>query len=426
MELLVVVFIAGYILIAFERKLRVEKSAIALILGISLWVLVALMEGGHGASEALAAGIGDIAGIVFFLLGAMTIVEVIDRHDGFSFISSRIKTRNSIAIVWILSFLAFSLSAILDNLTTTIVMITLARKLVVSREDRMMLAGMIVIAANAGGAFSPIGDVTTTMLWIGGQISAPVIIRRLFFPALISLVIPLIAATVVLVLGRSRGAGETAPVAEVVSDTSEKPANAETTFVFLLGVALLVAVPVFKILTGLPPWLGILGALGILWLATDILHRGKEASQRTLLSPTQAFTRIDLPSLVFFIGILLAISALEHGELLHRLAEILSHRFPDQRLVMFILGIFSSIVDNVPLVAGAMGMFSLATYPMDHVLWESLAFCAGTGGSLLIIGSAPGVVAMGLEGLSFGWYLKRIAPMALLGYLAGVATLFLS
>jgi Na+/H+ antiporter NhaD/arsenite permease-like protein len=290
-----------------------------------------------------------------------------------------------------------------------------------------MLAGMTVVAANAGGAFSPIGDVTTTMLWIGGQISAGGVIRRLFLPSVISILIPLLAAS--FLLSRRRDAVQ--PSVEAMTESAPEhgagptAARREGVLVFFLGVALLVAVPVFKILTGLPPWAGILGALGILWLVTDLIHRGKAEEARTVLGPIQAFSRIDLPSLVFFIGILMAVGALEHVGILASVSDWLTLRFPDERIVVFILGMLSAVIDNVPLVAGAMGMFDLATYPMDHRLWEFLAFCAGTGGSLLVIGSAAGVVAMGLEGIGFGWYLRRIAPLALLGYLAGAASLAL-
>jgi Na+/H+ antiporter NhaD/arsenite permease-like protein len=414
MPIIAIVFVLGYLVIALERRLRVEKAATALILGCVLWVLLALTgEGGHDLLPSLGEHLSEIAAIVFFLLGAMTIVEVIDEHEGFNVITSRIRTKNLRALLWIVSLLSFFLSAFLDNLTTTIVMIAIAQKLVAKKEDRLVFAGMIVIAANSGGAFSPIGDVTTTMLWIGGRISAPRIIERLFLPSLVSLLVPLAAMTFVL---KGDAAGERA-----VGGAESAVSAAERSAVLLIGIALLVGVPVFKMLTGLPPYLGILLALGVLWLVTELMHRGKPDQLRAGLGPERAFAEIDHPSLLFFLGILLAVAALETAGLLAGVSAWLDAKVGDQSLIVVILGFLSAIVDNVPIVSAAMGMFSLDRFPMDHRLWELLAYCAGTGGSMLIIGSAAGVAAMGIERVSFGWYLKRITPFALLGFLAGAA-----
>ncbi|MDA8425690.1 MAG: sodium:proton antiporter NhaD [Treponema sp.] len=414
MSLLSIVFVSGYLVIALERRLRVEKAATALILGCALWVILASGGGGgHELLPALGEHLSEIAAIVFFLLGAMTIVEVIDEHEGFDLITSRIRTKNLRALLWIVSLLSFFLSAFLDNLTTTIVMIAIARKLVAKKEDRLVFAGMIVIAANAGGAFSPIGDVTTTMLWIGGRISALRIIARLFAPALVSLLVPLAAMTFVL---KGDATGERSGV-----EAGSAVSAAERGAVLLVGIVLLVGVPVFKMLTGLPPYLGILLALGILWLLTELMHRGKPEHLRAGLGPGRAFAEIDHASLLFFLGILLAVAALQTAGALAAVSAWLDAKVGNQSLIVVILGFLSAIVDNVPLVSAAMGMFSPDKFPMDHRIWELLAYCAGTGGSMLVIGSAAGVAAMGIERISFGWYMKRITPFALLGFLAGAA-----
>jgi len=424
--LLAVIFILGYLAIALEGSLRVQKAAAALILGALLWTIIAL-GGGPQAIERLPEHLADVAAVIFFLLGAMTIVEVIDSHEGFAVLTSRITTKDTRKLLWIVSFFAFFLSAVLDNLTTTIVMLAIAGKLVPSKKDRLFFAGMIVIAANAGGAFTPIGDVTTTMLWIAGRISALSIIERLFVPSLLNLVVPLIVATFMVgKAGSALTAEEVQAVATRAARTGEaRTSRLESTIILVLGVGLLIAVPLFKILTHLPPWVGMLFALGVLWLVTELLHRGKEEETRSSLGPTTALNRIDMSSVMFFIGILLAVSALQSAGILSGLADWLGQRFADTRIVVFFLGLLSAVVDNVPLVAGAIGMYSLSTYPMDNVIWEFLAYTAGTGGSILIIGSAAGVVAMGIENISFGWYLRRIAPLALLGYLAGCGTYIL-
>jgi Na+/H+ antiporter NhaD/arsenite permease-like protein len=363
---------------------------------------------GEGLNESLV----STAQIVFFLMGAMTIVEVVDAHDGFEVITSRIKTTKLSTLMWIVGIVTFLLSAILDNLTTTIVMISLMKKLLDKRDDRLFFAGLIVIAANAGGAWSPIGDVTTTMLWIGGQITATEIIKGLLLPSLVNLIVPLTVTSFML------GAR---PVVSPVRNTALGDSNSAfgRNLMFFLGLGILVLVPVFKTVTHLPPFMGILLGLGILWAVGDFLHRNTDDLQKQQLTIASALTRIDMGSLVFFIGILLAVATLEHTHILTSLALWLEQSIGRQDIIVLVIGLVSAIVDNVPLVAASMGMFPLTQYPPDSFLWEFLAYCAGTGGSILIIGSAAGVAAMGLENIDFGWYLKKISWLALIGYLAG-------
>jgi len=418
--LLALVFVIAYAAIALEQPLRVNKSASALIGAGLLWTIYALLSGEpQRVGEELGESLMGTAQIVFFLIGAMTIVEVVDAHHGFDVITARIKTAQLSSLMWLVGGVTFFLSAILDNLTTTIVMVSLVRKLLDRHDDRLFFVGIIVIAANSGGAWSPIGDVTTTMLWIGGQVTALGIIRSLWLPSLVSLLVPL-GVTAYLLRGRA--------VVSPPPATGEGAAahsRFERNVMFFLGLALLVAVPAFKTLTHLPPFMGILFGLGILWLVGDLLHRNKPDDDKTPLRLAHALSRIDMGSIVFFIGILLSVATLEHAHLLTALAKALDQAVGRQDLIVMIIGIASAVVDNVPLVAASMGMYSLQTYPTDHFLWEFLAYCAGTGGSILIIGSAAGVAAMGLEKITFGWYFKRISGLALLGYLAGAAVYLL-
>ena len=380
-----------------------------------LWTIYAVQLGdpsliGEQLSESLIA----TAQVVFFLMGAMAIVEVVDAHDGFEVITSRIKTTELSSLMWLVGFVTFFLSAILDNLTTTIVMVSLMRKLLDKRDDRLFFAGIIVIAANAGGAWSPIGDVTTTMLWIGGQITTVEIIKGLFLPSLINLVIPLVVTSFWL-------KGQMViPPTQAVSQSAALPTSPfERQLMFYLGLGILVAVPAFKTWTHLPPFMGILFGLGLLWLVGDLVHKEKPDEDKAHLSLGHALTRIDMPSIVFFIGILLSVATLEHTHILSAVAQWLDNTVGRQDVIVMIIGLVSAIVDNVPLVAASMGMYSLEQYPTDSFLWEFLAYCAGTGGSILIIGSAAGVAAMGLEKIDFIWYLKKISGLALLGYFAG-------
>jgi Na+/H+ antiporter NhaD/arsenite permease-like protein len=411
---LVIVFVLAYAAIALEHHVNINKSASALIGAGLLWTIYALVSGdAHAVSEQLGESLTGTAQIVFFLMGAMTIVEVVDAHNGFEVITSRIKTTKLSTLMWMVGFVSFFLSAILDNLTTTIVMVSLMKKLLDKRDDRLFFAGIIVIAANAGGAWTPIGDVTTTMLWIGGQITALNIMKELFIPSMINLLVPL-AVTAYILKGRA-----------VVSPTQHAESrgmastDTERNIMFFLGLAILVCVPVFKTVTHLPPFMGILFGLGILWLVGDLLHRNKTDEDKEHFTLVHALSKIDMGSIVFFIGILLAVATLEHTHILTALAQWLDQSVGRQDVIVMIIGLVSAVVDNVPLVAASMGMYSLAQYPADSFLWEFMAYCAGTGGSILIIGSAAGVAAMGLEKIDFFWYMKRISGLALAGYLAG-------
>ena len=414
---IVLVFVLAYAAIALEHPLNVNKSASALLGAGLLWTLYAVATGdptkvGHDLNESLM----GTAQIVFFLMGAMTIVEVVDAHNGFEVITSRIRTAKLASLVWMIGFVTFFLSAILDNLTTTIVMVSLMKKLLAKREDRLFFAGIIIIAANAGGAWSPIGDVTTTMLWIGGQITALKIIEEVFLASLVSLLVPL--AVTAKVLGNRPVEAPPRMDENLLPDTTPFERN----LMFCLGLGVLVAVPVFKSITHLPPFMGILFGLGLLWMVGDLVHRKQEDDlKKQRLTMARALTRIDMSSIVFFIGILLCVAVLEHTHILSSLAKWLDQAVGRQDIIVLIIGLVSAVVDNVPLVAASMGMYSLADFPPDSFLWEFMAYCAGTGGSILIIGSAAGVAAMGLEKIDFVWYVKKISGLALLGYFAGAA-----
>lgn len=429
--LMAIVFILGYIAIALEHNIHIDKSAPALLIGVLCWTL--LVIGGdsilveqvaahgdksHYINEQLAEHLSEISSILFFLLGAMTIVELIDSYGGFSIITDKIQTTQKVKLIWILSILTFFLSAALDNLTTAIVMAALLRKLIDKKEDLWFFAGIIVIAANAGGAWSPIGDVTTIMLWIGGQVSAQNIVAELFLPSLVALLVPLCIVSFMLKGDITRPkvlAGEHHQV--TVNDFDKQ-------LIFFLGVGCLLFVPVFKTLTHLPPFMGILLGLGVLWLVTEVLNR-KKVDAKEKLSIVNVLTKIDVPSVLFFLGILLAVAALQTAGHLTQLASLLDTTFGNVYVINIFIGLLSSIVDNVPLVAGAMGMYSLDVYPTDNVFWELLAYCAGTGGSALIIGSAAGVAIMGILKIDFIWYMKKISWLALIGYFSGVLAFYL-
>ena len=411
---LVVIFVVAYAAIALEHPIKINKSASALIGAGLLWTVFALWSSDPAAVERqLNESVSSTAQIVFFLIGAMTIVEVIDAHNGFEVITSLIRTRKQVTLMWLVGFVTFFLSAILDNLTTTIVMIALMRKLLENHDDRLFFAAMIVIAANAGGAWSAIGDVTTTMLWIGGQITPLAIMKNVFLPSLINLIVPLLVVSIQL-----RGREVVAPTQ--MEQDGFQTSRFERNLIFFLGLGILVMVPAFKTTTHLPPFMGILFGLGILWMIGELIHRDKEDDDRKRLTLVHALTRIDMGSIVFFIGILLAVATLEHAHILEMLAKWLDASVGRQDVIVVLLGLLSAIVDNVPLVAASMGMYSLSQYPADSFLWEFIAYCAGTGGSILIIGSAAGVAAMGLEKIHFFWYVRRISGLALLGYLGGV------
>ncbi len=411
---LILIFVAAYAAIALEHPLKVNKSASALLGAGLLWTVYALGSVDPGILEAqLGSSLMGTAQIVFFLMGAMTIVEVVDAHNGFEVITSRIKTTKLSSLMWMVGFVSFFLSAILDNLTTTIVMVSLMKKLLEQREDRLFFAGIIVIAANAGGAWTPIGDVTTTMLWIGGQITAIEIMKGLFIPSMINLLVPL--AVTSRVLGDRPVIAPHRSIDEIPFETSALERN----LMFFLGLGVLVMVPVFKTVTHLPPFMGILFGLGLIWLVGDLMHKKEVDLRKQRLTLVRALTRIDMSSVVFFIGILLSVAVLEHTHVLSGIAKWLDNTVGRQDIIVIIIGLVSAVVDNVPLVAASMGMYNMQQYPPDSFLWEFIAYCAGTGGSILIIGSAAGVAAMGLEKIDFIWYMRKISGLALMGYFGG-------
>jgi len=415
--LIIVVFIIGYAAIAFEHPLRLNKAASALITGVLCWTIYILQsESTHVVSEELLYHLGDIASILFFLLGAMTIVELIDSHNGFDIITQKIKTKSTKKLLLIVTFLTFFLSALLDNLTTAIVMTSLCSKILTEKEDKLWFAGMIVIAANAGGAWSPLGDVTTTMLWIGGQITALNIMKQLILPSIAVCIFPAL-----IIASRFKGK-KFNPIPESVCTEEEKQ---EGKIILFAGISFLIFVPVFKTLTHLPPFMGMLLALGLMWVITTIIHKSKEPEQAEKYTVAKALQKVDSPSILFFLGILLAVSALQSFGLLKEMADFLNSTLKNDYLIGTALGLLSAIVDNVPLVAASQGMYDLSTFPTDHPFWEFLALTTGTGGSAIIIGSAAGVAVMGIEKINFMWYLKRISWLALIGFAAGIAVFLL-
>ncbi len=447
MELLIIIiFVVGYLAIALEHPIKINKTASALLTAVICWTIFTVSgspetmlnserylhfvhELGEKAAtlsagelhleyvvEQLGHHLNEIAQILFFLMGAMTIVELVDAHHGFKFITDRIKTKNPVLLLWVVCIVAFFLSSVLDNLTTTIVMVSLIRKLIPDKEMRLFFAGMIVIAANAGGAWSPIGDVTTTMLWIGGQISAVSIMKSLIIPSIVCTLVPLIFLTFTMkgTLGEFKEEGES-------SGSPVKTGN----LMLILGVGALISVPIFKTVTHLPPYMGMLLGLGVLWVVSELINPDMDEAERKNYTASHALAKIDMPSVLFFLGILLAVGSLQSMGTLANFAGYLNTTIGDNRIIITLIGLLSAIVDNVPLVAASMGMYSLEAYPMDDFIWTYLAYCAGTGGSILIIGSAAGVAAMGMEKIEFGWYLKRISFLAALGYFAGAGVYLL-
>jgi Na+/H+ antiporter NhaD/arsenite permease-like protein len=452
--LMVGVFVLGYVAIALEHPLKVDKAASALIIGTLCWVFyilgaedilhlgfspawekfLALHPDAHGlhamhefiVESEIIHHLGEIGEILFFLLGAMTIVEVVDQHEGFKIITDKIKTTNKVKLLWILSVLTFFMSALLDNLTTTIVMVALLRKLIDDKQTRWFFASMVVLAANAGGAWSPIGDVTTIMLWIGGQITTLKIIEGVILPSLICMIAPLT------ILSFSMKGNVNRP--DVQENDIEYTTSFERSLFLALGVGGLLFVPIFKTATHLPPYMGMLLSLGVLWVVGEIVHRNKPSEIKNKLKVTAVLRKIDTPTVFFFLGILSAVAALQSAGHLNILAQFLDEKLGNIFLIDLAIGVLSSIVDNVPLVAGAMGMYPVheigvtgyqAFFVQDGAFWEFLAYTAGTGGSILIIGSAAGVAAMGLEKIDFIWYLKKISWLAIIGYLAGAAVYYI-
>jgi Na+/H+ antiporter NhaD/arsenite permease-like protein len=451
-SLIIIVFVIGYTCIALEHTIKINKTASAILTGVLCWTLFALssptesllgsthfatyverlkMDLGNRFADIqqnelfigfvgseLSGHLAQISEILFFLMGAMTIVELVDAHHGFRFITDRIKTKNAKSLLWIICWVTFFLSSVLDNLTTSIVMVSLIRKLIANKDTRLFFAGMIVIAANAGGAWTPIGDVTTTMLWIGGQISTVGIMKVMIIPSIVCMLVPLIYLSFTM-------KGE---LGSNLPDSAAK-GNTETVgggkLMLILGVGALISVPIFKTYTHLPPYIGMLLGLGILWVVSELIHPELDEAVKKNYTAAGALARIDVPSVLFFLGILLAVGSLESMQTLHHFAEYLAHTLGDNRIIITLIGLLSAIVDNVPLVAASMGMYSLETYPQDHLIWEYLAYCAGTGGSILIIGSAAGVAVMGMEKIDFIWYTRRISLIALMGYFAGAAAYLL-
>lgn len=449
---LICLFFIGYLGIALEHPLKIDKTAIALLLGMLLWILYALgaeyivpAVDGEGLKEYIAqnarmAGeslhtqslnyildvkiveaLGDITQTLFFLIGAMTIVELVDIHGGFTVITDHICTHSKKKLLWIICLTTFVFSAVLDNMTTTIVMVLLLRKLVEDPKERWLYAGMVVIAANTGGAWSPIGDVTTIMLWVKGNVTALALIERVLLPSIVAMIVPLLIIAPQL-------KGELPPRKPDPAKAGEFISTRDRMLIFILGVGGLLFVPIFKSITHLPPFVGMLLVLGALWLFTDILYNGKRIERRKQHRLPDVVSRIDMPSILFFLGILMAVQVLDASGILEATAMWLDDAVHNVYIINVMLGILSSIFDNVPLVAGVMGMYPvadpgsigyMANFVEDGIFWEFLSYCAGVGGSLLIIGSAAGVIAMGLEKINFGWYLKKFTFAALLGYLAG-------
>jgi Na+/H+ antiporter NhaD/arsenite permease-like protein len=423
-----IVFVLGYTAIALEHPIKLDKAASALFTAVVLWVLLVFgkeailgmstEEGSHLIEGGLLHHLGEISQILFFLMGAMAIVELIDTHGGFSLVTDRISTTKKFSLLLILATVTFFMSAALDNLTTSIVMAALLKKIISDKRDLWLFAGVVIIAANAGGAWSPIGDVTTIMLWIGGQVTAGNIVYRLFIPSLVCLAVPLVILSF-----KMKGNIQSSPKRKE-KEVETKVSLKEKKIVLGLGISALLFVPIFKTITHLPPFLGVLFGLSILWAATEYMHVGKPYATRRSLSIAGTLRRIDTPSILFFLGILLAVASLQTAGHLTNLAHYLDESIGNIWAINILIGFLSSVVDNVPLVAGAIGMYDMSTFPPDHVFWELLAYCAGTGGSCLIIGSAAGVAIMGILRIDFIWYLKNISLLAAAGYLSGIATFY--
>jgi NhaD family Na+/H+ antiporter len=408
---MVLVFALGYAGIIFEESLAFNKSGVGILMAVCLWVVRSIGAPSIDvAVQELSQTTSEVSEIVFFLLGAMTIVEIVDAHQGFKLVTDNISTRSPKTLLWVIGIVTFFLSAILDNLTSTIVMVSLLRKLVPPSEYRKLLGGVVVIAANAGGAWTPIGDVTTTMLWIHGQVTTLKIMQGLFIPSVVSLAVPLALMSLT-----SEANGSSQKSSSMLSSEQMAPRGQ---LVLAVGVGALVFVPVFKALTGLPPFMGMLLGLGILWILTDAIHFGDSERQR--LKVPQALSRIDTQGILFFLGILLSVGSLESAGILRQLANYLDANIPNGDLIASAIGVASAVIDNVPLVAATMGMYDLTSYPQDSDFWQLIAFCAGTGGSMLIIGSAAGVAFMGIEKVDFLWYFRKVSGFALAGYAAGI------
>ncbi|MDF2550678.1 MAG: hypothetical protein K0S07_1745 [Chlamydiales bacterium] len=401
-------FLIGYLLIVLEHKCRIDKATSALMMAVIAWSLLYMGQGSpkEGKDDFLGHHLGGVSQVIFFLVGALTIVETISAHGGFAILARSIQFKSKKLTLWVLCLITFFFSAIIGSLTITIVMVSILLKVVKERQDQLLMGSAIVISANAGGVWAPIGDLTTTMLWVGGQVSAAQVMQNLILPSIACMV-----GALVCMMGQIKG--------NIAIDESGGLAEPQPggTLVFVLGVILLLSVPLFQILTGLPPFMGILWALSVMWIVTDLLHRNY--SERAYLKVNSHFANIDMSAVMFFLGILLAIDALYVAGILERLANFFTRLFVYEWLIACIIGLASAVVDNVPLVAACQGMYALSAYPMDHPFWQMIAYCAGTGGSVLIIGSASGIAFMSLSKATFSWYLKHSSLPALVGYLAG-------
>ena len=414
--ILIIIFTLGYLAITLEHTININKSATALMTAVLCWTLIISDASNKELIiEQLSHHLSSISEIVFFLLGAMTIVEIIDAHDGFQNITERIKTNHKTKLIWLISVITFFLSAVLDNLTSTIVMMSILNKLIEDKKTKWLLLGLVIISSNAGGAFSPIGDVTTTMLWIGGQISPLNIMKQTFLASLVCMVVPTFIINYMI-------KGKIELRANVENSLNFNTNSFERNLIFYVGIGCLLFIPLFKTLTNLPPYMGMFLSLGIIWTLTELIHNKKHVNEKGILSVSHALRKIDTPSILFFFGILLSIASLEVVGVLPQMASTLNSSIGNLNLVAICIGLLSAVFDNVPLVAALQSMYSLNDYPQDHYFWELLAFTAGTGGSCLIIGSAAGVAVMGIEKIDFFWYLKKISWIALIGFIAGVAT----
>ncbi|KAK7390953.1 hypothetical protein VNO78_19180 [Psophocarpus tetragonolobus] len=404
-------FVIGYLIIIFEEYLGINKSGAALLMATSLWVMRSI---GAPSTDIVVSELknasADVSEIVFFLLSAMTIVEIVDAHQGFKLVTDNITTPNPRLLLWVIGFVTFFLSSVLDSLASTIVMISLLRKLVPLSEYQKILGAVVVIAANAGGAWSPIGSITTTMLWIHGQISTIQTMKGLFIPSIISLVVPLVLMSLTSEANRKEQKSPDVFASEYIDKKGK--------LVFSMSLGALIFVPIFKTLTGLPPYMGMLLGLGVLWILTDVIHHGEYA--RSKLKVPQALSRIDTQGALFFLGILLSISSLEAAGILQGIANYFDSHVPSSTLIASVIGLISAIIDNVPLVAAIMGMYDVSSFPQDSEFWQLISLCASTGGSILIIGSAAGVTFMGMEKVCFFWYLRKVSGFALAGYAAGI------
>lgn len=422
MTTIILVFIVGYTVITLEHPIRFSKTATALITGVLCWIVYILsVSDTEPVLADLSHHLIEIAQILFFLLGAMTIVELIDIHDGFTLITDRIATRNPRTLLWLIGGLTFILSALLDNLASAIVMVSVSRNLIRNLEQRRLMAGLIIIAANAGGAWSPIGDVTTTMLWIGGQVTTINLITSLILPSLVCLAVPLIWLSFSMP-NPSTLAQKSSPRTGASRPYVTPLQRRDRRIMFATGLSAIVMVPIVKTVTHLPPYMAMLLSLGVVWGVSEVIHADKDEQDRKRYTAAYALSKVDVPSILFFFGILLAVGSLESTDTLKSLAVWLNETVSNLNVTVFIIGVASAIVDNVPIVAATMGMYDLTIYPPDSKLWPFLAYCAGTGGSLLVIGSAAGVAVMGMERLEFGWYLRRISGLAMLGYVSGALT----